>query len=203
MPSKHRSEKVTTPEFRVSYPNVFQARMNDLSKKMEFSMTCLFKKGEGLEKIKGVLHELIEERWPGAKAQGIISPKPAQGQIRWPLKDQGIREKTNDQTQERYMPGAYEKGCMMIETKNTQRPGLVDSDMQPIIDAEGFYAGCYARCTLSAFTYDQAGNRGVSLSLQNIQKLRDGDPLSGRSKPEDDFAPIVSEDSPDEAAGVM
>jgi len=41
--------------------------------------------------------------------------------------------------------------------------------------------------SLNAFAYDRAGNRGISLGLNNIQKLADGERLDGRLKAEDDF----------------
>ncbi|PWG75044.1 hypothetical protein DF186_14750, partial [Enterococcus hirae] len=44
--------------------------------------------------------------------------------------------------------------------------------------------------SIRPFTYDVSGNRGVAFGLQNVQKLRDGDPLGGRTKPEDDFEPM-------------
>ena len=66
----------------------------------------------------------------------------------------------------------------------------MDSHVQDIIEEKDFYPGCYARATVRAFAYDQAGNRGVAFGLQNIQKLADGEPLGGRTKPHDDFEPV-------------
>jgi hypothetical protein len=38
------------------------------------------------------------------------------------------------------------------------------------------------------YAYNTNGNRGIACGLNNLQKLADGTPLGGRSRPEDDFA---------------
>ncbi len=51
---------------------------------------------------------------------------------------------------------------------------------------------CYARrsqrCdSLTFFAYNTNGSKGIAAGLGNVQKLRDGEPLGGRSRAEDDF----------------
>jgi hypothetical protein len=62
--------------------------------------------------------------------------------------------------------------------------------MNDIIEEKDFYSGCFARATVRAFAYSNKGNNGVAFGLQNIQKLRDGDPLGGRTRPSDDFQAV-------------
>ena len=38
------------------------------------------------------------------------------------------------------------------------------------------------------------GNRGIACGLNNLQKIRDGEPLGGKSRAEDDFAAADDED---------
>ena len=47
-------------------------------------------------------------------------------------------------------------------------------------------AGVSSAC--SPYAYNTNGNRGIACGLNNLQKLADGTPLGGRSRPEDDFA---------------
>ena len=54
--------KGTTPKFRVSYPNVFKPRRNELNGKDEYSVVALFKKGEDLSKLKKLVQEAAEKR---------------------------------------------------------------------------------------------------------------------------------------------
>ena len=65
---------------------------------------------------------------------------------------------------------------------------MVDVNLNPILDSSELYSGCYARVSLNFFPYTNAGNKGVGVGLNNIQKLDDGEPLGGaRARPEDDF----------------
>jgi hypothetical protein len=44
--------------------------------------------------------------------------------------------------------------------------------------------------SVNFYPYNQAGNKGVGAGLQNVQKVADGEPLSGRSRAEDDFSAV-------------
>jgi hypothetical protein len=61
------------------------------------------------------------------------------------------------------------------------------------VDENGFYAGCYARATVTAYGYDRAGNIGVSFGLQGVQKLRDGEAFNGRKPVEEQFEALDGE----------
>ena len=49
------------------------------------------------------------------------------------------------------------------------------------------YGGMYARAKINAYFWEYMGKMGVSLGLQHVQKLRDGETFSGRGKAENDF----------------
>ena len=56
------------------------------------------------------------------------------------------------------------------------------------MEPEEIYSGCYVRASINAYAFNIQGNSGVSFGLNNIQKVRDGEPLGGGgSKAEDDF----------------
>lgn len=173
---------IVTPEFRVSYPNVFKSKRNDLNGKDEYSLVALFPKNADLSKLKAAVLKVITEKWGADKTKW---PKP----MRLPFRDQADREK------EGVMPPGMEAGAVYINMKNSQKPGVVDENLQPIVDTTQFYAGCYAIASVRAFAYDQKVNQGVSLSLGNLKKTRDGDPFGNRTSPEQDFAPIGSNNS--------
>lgn len=172
--NKPKKENVMTPIFRVSYPVVFQPRRMDERSDLKYSICMLFKKGEDLSKLKASVQACVLAKY-GSKDQ-----VPAN--FRNPFRDQG--EKKGAQ--------GYEAGAIFINATSKQRPGIVDQNVQPIIDESEFYAGCWARATIRPFCYDTAGNRGVSFGLQNIQKMDDGEPLGGHTRPEMDFEPIES-----------
>jgi len=148
----------------------------------KYSITMLFPKGADLSALKNAATEAATEKWGADKTKW---PK----NLRIPFRNQSEKEFEG-----------YEKDAIFITATSKQRPGLVDTNVQEIIEEKDFYPGCYARATVRAFAYDQAGNRGVSFGLQNVQKLADGDPLGGRTRPSDDFEPVQDESAPAESA---
>jgi hypothetical protein len=178
MPGKN----VITPEFRASYPNLIEPRKNDLNGKMEYSVVAVFAPGADLSALNKSIADLLTEKFGADKAKW---PKPMRNPIR----------KNEEKEKDGKLPEGYEAGGHFITLKATQRPGLVDSNVQPIIDATQFFAGCYARAQVNPYYYEQKGNRGVSFGLNNVQKLRDGPALGNRMKAEDAFEPVA------EAAG--
>jgi hypothetical protein len=90
----------------------------------------------------------------------------------------------------------FPEGGVFINVTSTQRPGVIDRKMNEIIDPKEIYSGFYGRASLSCYAYDKAGNKGVAFGLNNVQKIRDGESLGGRSRPTEDFQPLG-----DDAAG--
>lgn len=170
-----------TPKFRVSYPKVFKAEMNKLSKKEEYSIVALFPKGADMTKLKAAAQKAIETKWGTDQSKW---PK----NLKTPFRDQA--EKAKDVNGKQVLPDGHEAGAIFMNLKSAQKPGVVNSNLDPIIEATEFYSGCYAIASVRPYAYDQAGNRGVAFGLVNLQKVGDGEPLGSRSRPEDDFAPI-------------
>lgn len=171
------ADVIMTPEFRVSFPAVFKARSSKSDDGSDgtpkYGITMLFAKDADLSKLKAAAQAAAKEKW------GDKIPK----NLRSPFRDQGEKE----------LEG-YVEGAVFINATSLQKPGLVDRNREDIIDETEFYAGCYARATVSAFAYDKKGNRGVAFGLNNVQKLRDGESLSGRTRAQDDFADDLPEE---------
>ena len=109
--------------------------------------------------------------------------------LRNPFRDQAEKAKRND-TGDYVMPSGYVEGAIFLNLKSSQKPHIVNQNVEDIIDKSEFYAGCWARASVNAYAYDQKGNCGVAFGLNNLQKVADGESFSGRTRPEDDFAPI-------------
>lgn len=78
-------------------------------------------------------------------------------------------------------------GHMFMTISNKSKPGVVDHNVQPILDQTEVYSGCYARVSMNAFPFAANGNKGVSFGLNHVQKLRDGEALGNITKAENDF----------------
>jgi hypothetical protein len=72
---------------------------------------------------------------------------------------------------------------MTFSANQDRRPGVVDANLQDIIDDTQVYSGCWMRAQVRAFAYKQQGNKGVSFGLQNCQKLRDDEPIGKANVP--------------------
>lgn len=177
------SENVITDKFQVSFPYVFRpSKPMQPNAEPKYSLTMRFAKDANLAPLKAAALAAAAEKW-GAD------------QTKWP---KGMRNPFRDQGEKEFE--GFEKGCIFITATSKQRPGLVDAKLQDIIEEKDFYPGCYARASVRAFAYDTAGNRGVAFGLQNIQKLADGAPLGGRTRPADDFEPVLDENAPSDPA---
>jgi len=169
---KVMGDKVMTPEFRVSFPSVFEARAFSEGQTKKFELTALFPAGTNLDAMKALAKQAAVDKWGDKIPAGLRSP-------------------FRDGSEKPDLDG-YE-GTVFVKMTSLQKPGVVDQNVQPIIEPSEFYGGCYARASITAYAYDQMGNKGVSFGLQNVQKLRDGDAFSGRGKPEDDFEPVATD----------
>jgi len=168
-------KKVITPKGRVSFPHVFTAHSFE-GQEAKFQCTLLFTHKTDLSEMKKAAENAAKEKWGTDKTKW---PKT----LRWPFRN-------GDEKQD--LMGYA--GHYYVTATSKQKPGLVNNNRDPILDQQEFYAGCYARASLIAFAYDTKGNKGVSFSLQNLQKLGDGQAFSGRKKAEDEF------DSQDDAS---
>lgn len=85
-------------------------------------------------------------------------------------------------------------GCYFFNANSRQAPQVVDSKIQPILDQSEVYSGCYGKISVTFYGYNSNGNRGIAAGLGNIQKLKDGESLGGRTSAADDFQTEEDED---------
>ena len=85
-------------------------------------------------------------------------------------------------------------GCYFFNANSRQAPQVVDCKVQPILDQSEVYSGCYGKISVTFYGYNSNGNRGIAAGLGNIQKLKDGESLGGRTSAADDFQTEDDED---------
>src|SRR3990167_1478549 len=71
---KKLSARVPTPEFRVSFPNVFAPKKNELNGNMEYSIVMLFDKKVDMSKMKALAQRVAKEKWPNGLPANFRSP---------------------------------------------------------------------------------------------------------------------------------
>lgn len=164
--------KVLTGKVRASYANVWTPKAIEEGQDAKYSISLLIPKSDKktIAKIEAAIQAAKEEG--KAKFGGKI-PKV----LKTPLRD-GDEERPDDENYE---------GMMFINANSARKPGIVDKDVEPIIDQDEFYSGCYCRATVNFYAFNVSGNRGIAAGLGNLQKLEDGDRLSGGASAEADF----------------
>lgn len=174
--------KVVTGKVRLSYVHLFEAYSSLPNQDAKFSCTILIPKSDKatINAIKAA-QKVALEAGKSTKFGGKI---PAN----WSDTLHDGDEEADLERNPEYA-GHYYMGV----SSNT-RPGIVDRNVQPILDSTEVYSGCYARVSLNAFPFNTNGNKGVSFGLNHVQKIADGDSLTGRSKAEDDFSDLGDED---------
>lgn len=171
--------KVVTGTVRFSYFNGWEP-VSINGSKPKYSVSVLIPKSDEttVRKVNEAINAAIEEGI--AKFGG---KKPNDATIKLPLRD-GDLERDDE---------AY-KGHYFINANSVTAPQIVDTMTNPILDRNEVYSGCYGRVSLNFYAFNSNGNKGVACGLGNIQKLRDGEPLGGRSSAKDDFTTSLDDE---------
>lgn len=162
---------------RVSFCNFFEPRSINGGEE-KYSCSCLIDKSD--KKTLLAIHNAVEAAKENGKGKwgGKI---PAN--LKLPLRDGMEREDDP----------AYQ-GCMFFNCSNKEKPQVVDRRVQPITDPSEVYSGCYCIVSVNFYAFNSNGNRGIAVSLGNVQKVRDGEPLSGRVSAAAEFEELGDED---------
>ena len=177
---------ITGKDTRWSYCNVWEAKaINGGTPK--FSVSLLIPKTDTVtvKKIKAAIEAAYREG--EAKLKGNGKTVPPLTAIKTPLRDSDA-ERPDDP--------AY-AGHYFLNANSATAPGIVDADCQPILTRSEVYSGVYGRASISFYAFNSSGNRGVACGLNNLQKIRDGEPLGGRASAESDFSDFDDEDDDD------
>lgn len=170
--AKRTGTKVTTGKVRLSYAHIFEPHAMNEGQEAKYSVSVIIPKSDK-ETLKAIKEATDQAKKDGASKWGNKIP----ANLKTPLRDGDIDREDDP---------AY-AGCYFLNASSKNKPGIVDQNVQPILDATEVYSGCYARLTLNFYAYNASGNKGVAAGLGNIQKLEDGEPLGGFSRAEDDF----------------
>lgn len=170
---------IMTAVARLSYPNLFKPKPFEQGSTPVFSCSLLFDKAA--------------QETP--EFQAMVEAAQATATEKWGAKIPKFRFdvfRDGNEVFEQKGEEAY-KDCLYINCKNEQRPGVVDENVDDIIDPLVIYAGCKVRAQVSVYAYDYKGNCGVSFGLLNVQKVGDGKPLgASRPNPKDAFKPVAT-----------
>ena len=174
---------ITGPNTRWSYANVWEAK-SIAGGTPKFSVSLIISKDDTktIDKINAAIEAAYKEG--EAKLKGNGRSVPPLSAIKTPLR-YGDTECPDDP--------AY-AGYYFVNANATSAPGIVDVDRNPILTRSEVYSGVYGRASITFYAFNSSGNRGIACGLNNLQKVRDGEPLGGKASAESDFATDEDED---------
>lgn len=175
--TKKVSNRIHTPAGIAAYVNVFSPRQR-LDKKgnpqgdPKYSLALFFDEDVDLSDMKKAAHAKLVETF-GPNGPALVK----KGKINWPFQDTADMEEPS---------APFDQPGTAVNFKTTERPGVVDENAEPIMDKSDVYSGMVARVSCRVFSYDNE-SKGIAFALINVQKLEDGERMSGNPKAEDDF----------------
>ena len=174
---KNPMKVITGPQTRWSFCNVWEAKsINGGTPKYSVSLIIPKSDTVTVDKINAAIQAAYTEG--ESKLKGNGRSVPPLSAIKTPLRDGDI-ERPDDE--------AY-KNSYFINANSATAPGIVDTDRNVILERSEVYSGVYGRASINLYAFNSNGNKGIACGLNNLQKIKDGEPLGGKSRAEDDFA---------------
>lgn len=181
--------KLILKDVRFSYANVFEPKAIGTSTDLKYSCTLLWPKDNVAltAAVKKALAETIAEGaekkcWTAQQKENFLAGK-FPSNFKYPLKDGDIEK-----------PGKAEyEGMYYIQTNSKEKPGVVSTERDEfgkllvLTSASEFYSGCYGNASVNFFPFNKDGGIGIGAGLGNLQKVKDGERLSGGASAWDDF----------------
>lgn len=156
--------KVITGKVRFSYAHVFEpVPVSEGSEDKKYSVSIIISKDDKAT-LKKIENAIEAAKQAGAAKWGGKIPK----NLKLPLRDGDLER------EEECYANAY-----FLSAKTSQKPGIVDENLDEIISKDEFYSGCYGRASINFFPFDTNGSKGIACGLYNLQKLEDGERLGG------------------------
>jgi len=160
-----------SPIGRASFPELFQPTQVSGQGAFKYRLTLLIDpKDPALAQLRADIEESAKKKWPSGRPKNWSSP----------LLD------GDDMDNPR--PECAGMIVLRLTANDDRPPQVVDSGMRPITKESGkMYSGCYARASYNCFSWTNTGKNGTSVGMNNVQVVRDGDPLDSRTNASDDF----------------
>ena len=167
---------ITTGIGTLCFPKVFPdtaGKKDDGTPSYEVQILIPKSDKASVRALLSAIKDVGEEKW-GTKWKSV----------RTPLRD-GDREKdelTEDGTtkEEKY---PERLGHYFLNARSTRPVSVVNRRLEPITNSDEVYPGCTGRISVTFYPYGKAGNFGIGVGLNGVQKVSDGDQLGGSAKP--------------------
>lgn len=171
---------ITINNVRFSYCNLFQPQARP-GQEPKYSVTILVPKSNA--EAKAIIDQAIAQAVELGVSKcwnGVRPPQPAvcvhDGDGARPSDGQPFGEEC--------------RGCWVFTASSKNKPFVVDTQVQNIIDPAQVYSGMWGNVNVNFFPYNSNGKKGIGCGLNGVQKTQDGEPLGGHVTAQDAFQPV-------------
>ena len=170
-----RRTVLLTPTFRVVFPQLVEPKVFAPGQKGRYSCVALFTPAKFNDKEMATWRALIAE----CNRVSIEAFKTSMHEL-----DRSVYTLPfhNGEEKEQYA-GFNPRVIFCTMSAYTRRPGIIAANGVTPVDPLDFYGGCYARASVNPFANVQW--KSISIRLNNLQKLADGERLDGTTAEED------------------
>jgi Protein of unknown function (DUF2815) len=171
------SDKLITPMGRLSYPSLFTRAVYD-GEEGKYECTLYIPKK--------------------ANVQQLFDTAEAVAKLAFPEKFKGLSNLPNEVIRDgdhRDCKDTNAAGCWIIRAKSKNKPDVIGPRKENC-EPDHIYGGCWARISCVIGSYNTKGSWGVTIYLNNVQKMKDDDKFGkSNTKAVDEFAEFESSES--------
>lgn len=183
--AKEQEQSYTTEPGIIVFPNFFEAKPVVINGKERgdpmFGCEVLFDHDDIKPAIQAA-QKLAQDRFPNKDVKSMKFPFSS-------------GDKKAAKQEEKGRDAEFYKGKTVLKATSKFQPGVVDRQLQNIIDPNAIYSGMFGRVQimLKTFNFDEdANNLGVTAYLQNVMKTADGERLVGGPSAKQAFASFAT-----------
>lgn len=161
-----------TPRMRMAFVNLIDPRIKD-DGTSQWGVVMLLDSDVDVRELKKMAENALINKWGADKKA-------------WP---KNLNSPFRSGDEESYQKYAGFEGKIVVSANNSKNaPGIVNANIQPVLDPQEVYSGRWAKAHVRAYGYDKKGNKGVAFWLENVQLLEHDDCFGGGTpKPQDVF----------------
>lgn len=157
---------------RLSFPHLFTPRRANENADPKYSATLLIPKTDTatIQNVQAAIQAAVQEGVDRRVFKQEIDPT----QTAYPPLRDGDTLTRNGEPR-----GPEFAGHWFIAAKagTSRKPFVVDQSVQPILQEDEIYPGCYVNMAIQFYALESSGNKGIFASLTGVQKVKDGERL--------------------------
>jgi hypothetical protein len=179
-------QKLTLPVALGSYTYIFKPRKpKNPTDTPKYGICLLWDKTDEakLAPLKAAIAAVATEAF-GPKAV----EKLKKGVYKSPLRDGDVDRDDEKEDSEMFA------GKIFANASSKFQPGIVDRQLNEIIDESEAYSGCFFRAAVAVYAFDFEGKKGVAIGLNNLQVVKKGKRIDGRTSAAEEFKDFAEED---------